>query len=213
MGLFDNEEAERERRRAAEAAEEAEWHKRRAAESRQRVREAELEHEEEMEWRRETKVKKGDIKAIAASGRGDAILELVHEYEKHGDLYNAKTLINAWQVPRDKENFLLFAQTFDINYDYFKQQDWEKSELMAYIQSRLGGQVELKGLRGMLLAKAKKVEKVYLKGQVPEAMALLQDVEDRFLNEGKKELNEIKWYFIALVCIFLFMGIMATCEN
>jgi hypothetical protein len=158
-------------------------------------------------------VKKGDTKAIAASGRGDAILELVHEYEKHGDLYNAQTLINAWQVPRDKENFLLFAQTFDINYDYFKQQDWEKSELLAYIQSRLGGQVELKGLRGMLLAKAKKVEKVYLKGQVPEAMALLQDVEDRFLNEGKKELNAIKWYFIALVCIFLFMGIMATCEN
>ena len=209
MGLFSNEEEERERRLAAEANEQAEWNKRQAAESKRRMREAELDYEQEMQERREAKDKRDNIKAIAHSGRGDAILTLLHEYEKGDQRYN-KTLINAWQVPHDKENFLLFAQTFYVNYDYFKQLEWKKDEVLRdYIRSRLNNETEKNGLRNMLIAKAKKVEQIYLKGQVPEAKALLDEVERRYLDEGKKEFTLIKWYSIAVLLFFAIGGIVA----
>ena len=198
MGIFNNEEEEREKRRAAEANEQAEWHKRRAAEAKTRIREAELEYQQEIQDKRDTKEKKADIKAIANSGRGDAILDLLHEYEKHGDLYDAKTLINAWQIPHDKENFLLFAQTFNINYDYFMKM--EKKENLK------------PGLRMTLLDKAKRVAQIYLKGQADEALELLSDVEQRLEQERKKMLNEFKWYLIVMGVLFAIM-IIGTCAE
>lgn len=198
MGLFSNEEEEREKRRAAEANEQAEWHKRRAAEAKTRIREAELEYQQEIQDKRDTKEKKADIKAIANSGRGDAILDLLLEYEKHGDLYNAKTLINAWQIPHDKENFLLFAQTFNINYDYFEKMEMEENKLPE--------------LRMTLLNKAKRVAQVYLKGQADEALELLSDVEQRLQQERKKELNIVKWYLIGVGVLFSIM-IIGTCAE
>lgn len=201
MGIFSNEEEEREKRRAAEANEQAEWHKRRAAEAKTRIREAELKHQQEIQDKRDTKEKKADIKAIANSGRGDAILDLLHEYEKHGDLYNAKTLINAWQIPHDKENFLLFAQIFNINYDYFKKMDKEENKLL------------LPGLRMTLLDKAKRVAQVYLKGQADEALELLSDVEQRLQQERKKMLNIIKWYLIGVGAFIAIMILIGTCAE
>lgn len=198
MGIFSNEEEEREKRRAAEANEQAEWHKRRAAEAKTRIREAELKHQQEIRDKRDTKEKKADIKAIANSGRGDAILELLYEYEKHGDLYDAKTLINAWQIPHDKENFLLFAQTFNINYDYFKKMEKKENQEP--------------GLRMTLLDKAKRVAQVYLKGQADEALELLSDVEQRLEQERKKMLNEFKWYLIVMGVLFAIM-IIGTCTE
>ena len=178
MGLFfDNEEEEREKRRAAEATEKSEWHRRQAAEARLAAEKARIDHENSIRWEQE------DNKS------------------KKGKIFKA---IKQWQVPTDKANFELFVQTFNINYDYFKELDWEDNGQWVH---------DSVGLRDMLVEKARKVERIHLRGKVNETMELLEEVEQKIQKEKEQSKRFMKLYIGFGVLLFLIIGLMAMCEN
>jgi len=197
MGLFNNEAEEREKRWAAEAEERAERYRSRAAEAELAAVNAQIQSEERERQKREEKEKKEKLKQIATSGRGDAILELLNDYEKNQDRYNAKKLMNMWQVPKDKENFELFAQTFSINYDYFTKLDWKTDDDVSGSETM--------GLRQMLIERGRRVAQIHLKGQVDDSLELLYEAEQRMNEKHKKELMKYRIIGIAFT-IFLLLG-------
>lgn len=210
MGLFfDNEEEEREKRRAAEATEQAELHRRKAAEAKLKEVEAQLEHEDSIRWEEQRREEKAQLRAMTKSGRGDAILDLLHKYEEEGKRKDGEEAeaIKQWQVPTDKTNFELFVQTFNINYDYFKELDWVQYTTME------DGTV---GLREMLVEKARKVERIHLRGKVNDTMELLDEVEQKLTQEREKNKREVKQVIliaVAFVVVFVLYGLVQMCNG
>lgn len=210
MGLFSSEEEEREKRRAAEATEQAEWHRRQAAEARLAAEEARIDHENSLRWEQEDKEEEEKLWALAKSKRGDAILDLLHKFEednksKKGKIFKA---IKQWQVPTDKENFELFVRTFDINYDYIKELDWESDYLTSS---------EEVGLREMLIDKAKKVARIYIKDSAPEAVELLNEIEQRMKENREKLAKEDKKdnrnTIIGITIALILFGLLMMCQG
>lgn len=210
MGLFSSEEEEREKRRAAEATEQAEWHRRQAAEARLAAEEARIDHENSIRWEQEDKEEEEKLWALAKSKRGDAILDLLHKFEednksKKGKIFKA---IKQWQVPTDKENFELFVRTFDINYDYIKEIDWESDYLTSS---------EEVGLREMLIDKAKKVARIYIKDSAPEAVELLNEIEQRMKENREKLAKEDKKdnrnTLIGITIALILFGLLMMCQG
>ena len=210
MGLFSSEEEEREKRRAAEATEQAEWHRRQAAEARLAAEEARIDHENSIRWEQEDKEEEEKLWALAKSKRGDAILDLLHKFEednksKKGKIFKA---IKQWQVPTDKENFELFVHTFDINYDYIKELDWESDYLTSS---------EEVGLREMLIERAKKVARIYIKDSSPEAVELLNEIEQRMKDNREKLAKEDKKdnrnTIIGITIALILFGLLMMCQG
>lgn len=210
MGLFSSEEEEREKRRAAEATEQAEWHRRQAAEARLAAEEARIDHENSIRWEQEDKEEEEKLWALAKSKRGDAILDLLHKFEednksKKGKIFKA---IKQWQVPTDKENFELFVRTFDINYDYIKELDWESDNLASS---------EEVGLREMLIERAKKVARIYIKDSAPEAVELLNEIEQRMKDNREKLAKEDKKddrnTIIGITIALILFGLLMMCQG
>lgn len=210
MGLFSSEEEEREKRRAAEATEQAEWHRRQAAEARLAAEEARIDHENSIRWEKERKEEEEKLWALAKSKRGDAILDLLHKFEednksKKGKIFKA---IKQWQVPTDKENFELFVHTFDINYDYIKELDWESDYLTSS---------EEVGLREMLIERAKKVARIYIKDSAPEAVELLNEIEQRMKDNREKLAKEDKKdnrnTIIGITIALILFGLLMMCQG
>lgn len=210
MGLFSSEEEEREKRRAAEATEQAEWHRRQAAEAQLAAEEARIDHENSIRWEKERKEEEEKLWALAKSKRGDAILDLLHKFEednksKKGKIFKA---IKQWQVPTDKENFELFVRTFDINYDYIKELDWESDYLTSS---------EEVGLREMLIDKAKKVARIYIKDSAPEAVELLNEIEQRMKENREKLAKEDKKdnrnTLIGITIALILFGLLMMCQG
>ena len=210
MGLFSSEEEEREKRRAAEATEQAEWHRRQAAEARLAAEEARIDHENSIRWEQEDKEEEEKLWALAKSKRGDAILDLLHKFEednksKKGKIFKA---IKQWQVPTDKENFELFVRTFDINYDYIKELDWESDYLTSS---------EEVGLREMLIERAKKVARIYIKDSAPEAVELLNEIEQRMKENREKLAKEDKKdnrnTIIGITIALILFGLLMMCQG
>jgi len=210
MGLFSSEEEEREKRRAAEATEQAEWHRRQAAEARLAAEEARIDHENSIRWEQEDKEEEEKLWALAKSKRGDAILDLLHKFEednksKKGKIFKA---IKQWQVPTDKENFELFVRTFDINYDYIKELDWESDYLTSS---------EEVGLREMLIERAKKVARIYIKDSAPEAVELLNEIEQRMKDNREKLAKEDKKdnrnTLIGITIALILFGLLMMCQG
>jgi len=210
MGLFSSEEEEREKRRAAEATEQAEWHRRQAAEARLAAEEARIDHENSIRWEQEDKEEEEKLWALAKSKRGDAILDLLHKFEednksKKGKIFKA---IKQWQVPTDKENFELFVRTFDINYDYIKELDWESDYLTSS---------EEVGLREMLIERAKKVARIYIKDSAPEAVELLNEIEQRMKDNREKLAKEDKKdnrnTIIGITIALILFGLLMMCQG
>lgn len=211
MGLFfDNEEEEREKRRAAEATEQAEWHRRQAAEAQLAAEKARIDHENSIRWEQEDKEEEEKLWALAKSKRGDAILDLLHKFEednksKKGKIFKA---IKQWQVPTDKENFELFVRTFDINYDYIKELDWESDYLTSS---------EEVGLREMLIERAKKVARIYIKDSAPEAVELLNEIEQRMKDNREKLAKEDKKdnrnTLIGITIALILFGLLMMCQG
>lgn len=213
MGLFSSEEEEREKRRAAEATEQAEWHRRQAAEARLAAEEARIDHEDSIRWEKERKEEEEKLWALAKSKRGDAILDLLHKFEednksKKGKIFKA---IKQWQVPTDKENFELFVRTFDINYDYFQEIDWKSDTSKS---SELG-------LREMLIERAQKVAKIYIKDTAPEAVELLNEIGQRMKDNREKLIRQrdlddkknTRGFIIFIIIAFLFYGLLRMCQG
>lgn len=210
MGLFSSEEEEREKRRAAEATEQAEWHRRQAAEAQLAAEEARIDHENSIRWEQEDKEEEEKLRALAKSKRGDAILDLLHKFEednksKKGKIFKA---IKQWQVPTDKENFELFVRTFDINYDYIKELDWESDYLTSS---------EELGLREMLIERAKKVARIYIKDSAPEAVELLNEIEQRMKDNREKLAKEDKKdnrnTIIGITIALILFGLLMMCQG
>ena len=210
MGLFSSEEEEREKRRAAEATEQAEWHRRQAAEAQLAAEEARIDHENSIRWEQEDKEEEEKLWALAKSKRGDAILDLLHKFEednksKKGKIFKA---IKQWQVPTDKENFELFVRTFDINYDYIKELDWESDYLTSS---------EEVGLREMLIERAKKVARIYIKDSAPEAVELLNEIEQRMKENREKLAKEDKKdnrnTLIGITIALILFGLLMMCQG
>ena len=210
MGLFSSEEEEREKRRAAEATEQAEWHRRQAAEARLAAEKARIDHENSIRWEQEDKEEEEKLWALAKSKRGDAILDLLHKFEednksKKGKIFKA---IKQWQVPTDKENFELFVRTFDINYDYIKELDWESDYLTSS---------EEVGLREMLIERAKKVARIYIKDSAPEAVELLNEIEQRMKENREKLAKEDKKdnrnTIIGITIALILFGLLMMCQG
>ena len=210
MGLFSSEEEEREKRRAAEATEQAEWHRRQAAEAQLAAEEARIDHENSIRWEQEDKEEEEKLRALAKSKRGDAILDLLHKFEednksKKGKIFKA---IKQWQVPTDKENFELFVRTFDINYDYIKELDWESDYLTSS---------EEVGLREMLIERAKKVARIYIKDSAPEAVELLNEIEQRMKDNREKLAKEDKKdnrnTIIGITIALILFGLLMMCQG
>lgn len=210
MGLFSSEEEEREKRRAAEATEQAEWHRRQAAEAQLAAEEARIDHENSIRWEQEDKEEEEKLWALAKSKRGDAILDLLHKFEednksKKGKIFKA---IKQWQVPTDKENFELFVRTFDINYDYIKELDWESDYLTSS---------EEVGLREMLIERAKKVARIYIKDSAPEAVELLNEIEQRMKDNREKLAKEDKKdnrnTLIGITIALILFGLLMMCQG
>ena len=210
MGLFSSEEEEREKRRAAEATEQAEWHRRQAAEAQLAAEEARIDHENSIRWEQEDKEEEEKLWALAKSKRGDAILDLLHKFEednksKKGKIFMA---LKQWQVPTDKENFELFVHTFDINYDYIKELDWESDYLTSS---------EEVGLREMLIERAKKVARIYIKDSAPEAVELLNEIEQRMKDNREKLAKEDKKdnrnTIIGITIALILFGLLMMCQG
>ncbi|MBR4242598.1 MAG: hypothetical protein IKR98_01655 [Bacteroidaceae bacterium] len=210
MGLFSSEEEEREKRRAAEATEQAEWHRRQAAEARLAAEEARIDHENSIRWEQEDKEEEEKLWALAKSKRGDAILDLLHKFEednksKKGKIFKA---IKQWQVPTDKENFELFVHTFDINYDYIKELDWESDYLTSS---------EEVGLREMLIERAKKVARIYIKDSAPEAVELLNEIEQRMKDNreklAKEDKKDTRNTLIGITIALILFGLLMMCQG
>lgn len=209
MGLFSSEEEEREKRRAAEATEQAEWHRRQAAEARLAAEEARIDHENSIRWEQEDKEEEEKLWALAKSKRGDAILDLLHKFEednksKKGKIFMA---LKQWQVPTDKENFELFVHTFDINYDYIQEIDWKSDTSQS---SELG-------LREMLIERAKKVARIYIKDSAPEAVELLNEIEQRMKDNREKLAKEDKKdnrnTLIGITIALILFGLLMMCQG
>ena len=209
MGLFSSEEEEREKRRAAEATEQAEWHRRQAAEARLAAEEARIDHENSIRWEQEDKEEEERLWALAKSKRGDAILDLLHKFEednksKKGKIFMA---LKQWQVPTDKENFELFVHTFDINYDYIQEIDWKSDTSQS---SELG-------LREMLIERAKKVARIYIKDSAPEAVELLNEIEQRMKDNREKLAKEDKKdnrnTLIGITIALILFGLLMMCQG
>lgn len=210
MGLFSSEEEEREKRRAAEATEQAEWHRRQAAEARLAAEEARIDHEDSIRWEKERKEEEEKLWALAKSKRGDAILDLLHKFEEDNKSKKGKIFmtLKQWQVPTDKENFELFVHTFDINYDYIKELDWESDYLTSS---------EEVGLREMLIDKAKKVARIYIKDSAPEAVELLNEIEQRMKDNREKLAKEDKKdnrnTIIGITIALILFGLLMMCQG
>lgn len=210
MGLFSSEEEEREKRRAAEATEQAEWHRRQAAEARLAAEEARIDHENSIRWEQEDKEEEEKLWALAKSKRGDAILDLLHKFEEDNKSKKGKIFmtLKQWQVPTDKENFELFVHTFDINYDYIKELDWESDYLTSS---------EEVGLREMLIDKAKKVARIYIKDSAPEAVELLNEIEQRMKDNREKLAKEDKKdnrnTIIGITIALILFGLLMMCQG
>ena len=147
---------------------------------------------------------------MAKSKRGDAILDLLHKFEednksKKGKIFKA---IKQWQVPTDKENFELFVRTFDINYDYIKELDWESDYLTSS---------EEVGLREMLIERAKKVARIYIKDSAPEAVELLNEIEQRMKENREKLAKEDKKdnrnTIIGITIALILFGLLMMCQG
>ena len=146
------------------------------------------------------------------SSKGDNILEVVRiseafkrkGYDENHPHFDYKAVIRKWDIPKDKENFLLFAQTFYDNYDYFKEVDWEKEPLKSSWTT---------GLRMTLLTKAKAVAQRHLKKEADEAMKLLDKIEQRLEEEKKKEIKTVLWVDLFFILLFIIAGIMAIIED
>ena len=209
MGLFSSEEEEREKRRAAEAAENAEWHRRQAAEAQRAAEEARIEHEDSLRWEQEDKEEEEKLWALAKSKRGDAILDLLHKFEEDNKSKKGKIFmtLKQWQVPTDKENFELFVRTFDINYDYFTEIDWKSDTSKS---SELG-------LREMLIERAKKVARIYIKDSDPEAVELLNEIEQRMKDNREKLAKEDKKdnrnTIIGITIALILFGLLMMCQG
>lgn len=210
MGLFSSEEEEREKRRAAEATEQAEWHRRQAAEARLAAEEARIDHENSIRWEQEDKEEEEKLWALAKSKRGDAILDLLHKFEEDNKSKKGKIFmtLKQWQVPTDKENFELFVRTFDINYDYFQEIDWESDNLASS---------EEVGLREMLIERAKKVARIYIKDSAPEAVELLNEIEQRMKDNREKLAKEDKKdnrnTLIGITIALILFGLLMMCQG
>lgn len=210
MGLFSSEEEEREKRRAAEATEQAEWHRRQAAEAQLAAEEARIDHENSIRWEQEDKEEEEKLWALAKSKRGDAILDLLHKFEEDNKSKKGKIFmtLKQWQVPTDKENFELFVHTFDINYDYIKELDWESDYLTSS---------EEVGLREMLIDKAKKVARIYIKDSAPEAVELLNEIEQRMKDNREKLAKEDKKdnrnTIIGITIALILFGLLMMCQG
>ena len=210
MGLFSSEEEEREKRRAAEATEQAEWHRRQAAEAQLAAEEARIDHEDSIRWEKERKEEEEKLWALAKSKRGDAILDLLHKFEEDNKSKKGKIFmtLKQWQVPTDKENFELFVHTFDINYDYIKELDWESDYLTSS---------EEVGLREMLIDKAKKVARIYIKDSAPEAVELLNEIEQRMKDNREKLAKEDKKdnrnTIIGITIALILFGLLMMCQG
>ena len=210
MGLFSSEEEEREKRRAAEATEQAEWHRRQAAEARLAAEEARIDHENSIRWEQEDKEEEEKLWALAKSKRGDAILDLLHKFEEDNKSKKGKIFmtLKQWQVPTDKENFELFVHTFDINYDYIKELDWESDYLTSS---------EEVGLREMLIERAKKVARIYIKDSAPEAVELLNEIEQRMKDNREKLAKEDKKdnrnTIIGITIALILFGLLMMCQG
>ena len=210
MGLFSSEEEEREKRRAAEATEQAEWHRRQAAEARLAAEEARIDHENSIRWEQEDKEEEEKLWALAKSKRGDAILDLLHKFEEDNKSKKGKIFmtLKQWQVPTDKENFELFVHTFDINYDYIKELDWESDYLTSS---------EEVGLREMLIERAKKVARIYIKDSAPKAVELLNEIEQRMKDNREKLAKEDKKdnrnTIIGITIALILFGLLMMCQG
>lgn len=210
MGLFSSEEEEREKRRAAEATEQAEWHRRQAAEARLAAEEARIDHENSIRWEKERKEEEEKLWALAKSKRGDAILDLLHKFEEDNKSKKGKIFmtLKQWQVPTDKENFELFVHTFDINYDYFQEIDWKSDNLASS---------EEVGLREMLIERAKKVARIYIKDSAPEAVELLNEIEQRMKDNREKLAKEDKKdnrnTLIGITIALILFGLLMMCQG
>lgn len=209
MGLFSSEEEEREKRRAAEATEQAEWHRRQAAEARLAAEEARIDHENSIRWEQEDKEEEEKLWALAKSKRGDAILDLLHKFEEDNKSKKGKIFmtLKQWQVPTDKENFELFVHTFDINYDYIQEIDWKSDTSQS---SELG-------LREMLIERAKKVARIYIKDSAPEAVELLNEIEQRMKDNREKLAKEDKKdnrnTLIGITIALILFGLLMMCQG
>lgn len=209
MGLFSSEEEEREKRRAAEATEQAEWHRRQAAEARLAAEEARIDHENSIRWEQEDKEEEEKLWALAKSKRGDAILDLLHKFEEDNKSKKGKIFmtLKQWQVPTDKENFELFVHTFDINYDYIQEIDWKSDTSQS---SELG-------LREMLIERAKKVSRIYIKDSAPEAVELLNEIEQRMKDNREKLAKEDKKdnrnTLIGITIALILFGLLMMCQG
>ena len=210
MGLFSSEEEEREKRRAAEATEQAEWHRRQAAEARLAAEEARIDHENSIRWEQEDKEEEEKLWALAKSKRGDAILDLLHKFEEDNKSKKGKIFmtLKQWQVPTDKENFELFVHTFDINYDYIKELDWESDYLTSS---------EEVGLREMLIERAKKVARIYIKDSAPEAVELLNEIEQRMKDNrerlAKEDKKDTRNTIIGIIIALILFGLLMMCQG
>lgn len=210
MGLFSSEEEEREKRRAAEATEQAEWHRRQAAEAQLAAEEARIDHEDSIRWEKERKEEEEKLWALAKSKRGDAILDLLHKFEEDNKSKKGKIFmtLKQWQVPTDKENFELFVHTFDINYDYIKELDWESDYLTSS---------EKVGLREMLIDKAKKVARIYIKDSAPEAVELLNEIEQRMKDNrerlAKEDKKDTRNTIIGIIIALILFGLLLMCQG
>ena len=209
MGLFSSEEEEREKRRAAEATEQAEWHRRQAAEAQLAAEEARIDHENSIRWEQEDKEEEEKLWALAKSKRGDAILDLLHKFEEDNKSKKGKIFmtLKQWQVPTDKENFELFVHTFDINYDYIQEIDWKSDTSQS---SELG-------LREMLIERAKKVARIYIKDSAPEAVELLNEIEQRMKDNREKLAKEDKKdnrnTLIGITIALILFGLLMMCQG
>ena len=209
MGLFSSEEEEREKRRAAEATEQAEWHRRQAAEAQLAAEKARIDHENSIRWEQEDKEEEEKLWALAKSKRGDAILDLLHKFEKDNKSKKGKIFkaIKQWQVPTDKENFELFVRTFDINYDYFTEIDWKSDTSKS---SELG-------LREMLIERAQKVARIYIKDTAPEAVELLNEIGQRMKENREKLAKEDKKdnrnTIIGITIALILFGLLMMCQG
>ena len=108
------------------------------------------------------------------SSKGDNILEIMRiseafkrkGYDGESHDFSYKAVVEKWEIPKDKENSLLFAQTFYDNYDYFKEVDWEHGlEATSPTSARM-----------ILLTRARKIAQKHLKKEADEAMKLLDEI-------------------------------------
>lgn len=127
MGLFSNEEEEREKRRAEEARERTALHKRFEAEAEMRKAEIEATRDKsfEMAERAEGVSEIKQIRRIAKSDKGDAIVELIQRYEGFDNSEvssdSIRQLILSYNPPTDMDGIRLFFQTLFVNEDYIKK--------------------------------------------------------------------------------------------